>query len=191
MPTRLRVLILQHPQEPGHELGSAPLVQLSLQKAQIRTGLSWPNLKNALNGEETPPSRWVVLYLGSGIKTLDAQVKTSSPPLQFVSRKGTAVRAPLPEDLDGLVILDGTWSQAKTLWWRNPWLLKLKRAILNPKERSLYGNARKEPRRECLSTLESVAESLLMLGEPQQVHDQLKENFRLFLGARTQSRART
>ena len=34
--------------------------------------------------------------------------------------------------LDGVVLLDGSWSEAKTLWWRNPWLLKLRRLVLDP-----------------------------------------------------------
>ena len=59
--------------------------------------------------------------------------------------------------LDGVVVLDGTWKEAKTLWWRNPWLLKLRRLVLNPQRKSRYGRIRREPRREALSTLEAVA----------------------------------
>ena len=32
-------------------------------------------------------------------------------------------------DLEGIVLLDGSWGEAKTLWWRNPWLLKLRRVV--------------------------------------------------------------
>jgi len=59
--------------------------------------------------------------------------------------------------LDGVVVLDGTWKEAKTLWWRNPWLLKLRRLVLNPRHKSRYARIRREPRREALSTLEAVA----------------------------------
>ena len=58
--------------------------------------------------------------------------------------------------LDGVVVLDGTWKEAKTLWWRNPWLLKLHRLVLNPPRKSRYGRVRREPRREALSTIEAV-----------------------------------
>jgi len=34
--------------------------------------------------------------------------------------------------LEGIVALDGTWAQAKTMWWRNAWLLKLKRSGASP-----------------------------------------------------------
>jgi hypothetical protein len=57
----------------------------------------------------------------------------------------------------GLVVLDGTWSQAKALWWRNPWLLKLRRVVLSPARPSLYRTLRKEPRPEGLSTIEAIA----------------------------------
>ena len=44
------------------------------------------------------------------------------------------------------MLLDGTWSQAKALWWRNAWMLKCQRVILGPKRPSRYGKLRKEPR---------------------------------------------
>jgi DTW domain-containing protein YfiP len=75
--------------------------------------------------------------------------------------------APLPTGeapLEGLIVLDGTWSQAKTLWWRNAWLLKLARVGLVPREPSMYGKVRKEPRREWVSTLEAIGDVLPALG---------------------------
>src|SRR5690606_3332657 len=68
MATRLEVLILQHPQEPDKELGSALLTHLSLIRSVLRVGLSWRNLAAALQREHVDASRWAVLYLGSGVK---------------------------------------------------------------------------------------------------------------------------
>jgi DTW domain-containing protein YfiP len=59
--------------------------------------------------------------------------------------------------IKGIVVLDGSWSQAKTLWWRNPWVLKARRVVLAPARPSRYGALRREPRREGLSTLEAAA----------------------------------
>jgi DTW domain-containing protein YfiP len=170
--TRHQVLILQHPQEPDKELGSARLAHLALPGSTLKIGLSWKNLKHAL-GREADPRRWAVLYLGSGVRG------ASSDPLVLVDRGGKSLpdsRA-LIEGLEGIIVLDGTWSQAKTLWWRNAWLLKCRRAILNPREKSLYGELRREPRRECLSTLESVAAALAALGEPESTSKELRELF--------------
>jgi DTW domain-containing protein len=177
--TRLHVLILQHPQEPDKELGTARMAHARLPNSTLKVGLSWPNLKGAL-GKEAVAGRWAVLYLGSGVKG-EKFVPTS--PVVFVNKKGEPTAAPKEPtgELDGVVILDGTWSQAKTLWWRNAWLLKLKRVVLLPKQKSLYGNLRREPRRECLSTIESIAEVLTGLGEPQTTGDSLKSEFTTFL----------
>lgn len=181
--TQTHILILQHPQEPDKELGSARLAHLSLPNSTLKVGLSWPNLKAAL-GREVQPSRWAVLYLGSGIQGGSPSVSTDTAKksrLQLVTKKGEA----LPEaenqktlaDLEGIVLLDGTWSQAKALWWRNAWLLKLRRAILVPGKPSLYKELRREPRRECLSTIETISESLSAMGEPDSVSESLTHLF--------------
>ena len=60
-------------------------------------------------------------------------------------------------DLDGAILLDGSWSEAKSLWWRNPWLIKLRRLVLDPQRPSHYNRVRREPRREALSTIEAAA----------------------------------
>lgn len=155
---RQEILILQHPQEPDHDLGSARLCALALD-AQLRVGLSWPNLSKAL-GRVVDPKKWGVLYLGAG-----PQGRKLQPGVHFVNKKGEPLPPTLPmPKVEGWVVLDGTWSQAKTLWWRNAWLLKLPRAVLVPREQSMYGKLRKEPKRECLSTLEAVAETLELNG---------------------------
>jgi DTW domain-containing protein YfiP len=84
-------------------------------------------------------------------------------------------------DLEGIIILDGTWSQAKTMWWRNAWLLKLKRIILKPSRVSRYGNLRREPRKEALSTIEAVAQTLRAMGEAESTSAQLEQNFEAML----------
>jgi DTW domain-containing protein YfiP len=181
--TRLHVLILQHPQEPDKDLGSARLAHLALPNSTLKIGLSWPNLKAAL-GKEAQASRWAVLYLGSGAKA-KGPPPTNPPVLQFVDKKGMVTDQPISaKDLDGIVVLDGTWSQAKALWWRNAWLLKLKRVVLNSPNKSLYRELRREPRRECLSTLESIAETLEALRESQDTSVELKKVFGRLLDRR-------
>jgi DTW domain-containing protein YfiP len=170
--TKLHVLILQHPQEPDHELGSARIANLALPNSTLKVGLSWRNLGAVLGKENADPKRWAVLYLGSGVK---GEIKSPQPVLQFVSTKGSP--AEKPSGLDGVIILDGTWSQAKALWWRNAWLLKCRRVILTPKHKSLYKELRREPRKECLSTIESIAEVLEALGEQKETGQHLRGLF--------------
>jgi DTW domain-containing protein YfiP len=182
--TRARVLILQHPQEPDKEIGSARAAHLTLEGSVLKVGLSWRSLQHALGDEEVDPKRFAVLSLAgaqSYAATLEAlpDEERVGDRLVLVDRKGMplANRAQILPGLQGLVALDGTWSQAKTLWWRNAWLLKLRRAVVIPAKPSLYGRLRREPRRECVSTLEAIAAALVGLGEPQEVSDSLLELF--------------
>ncbi|HYQ04731.1 MAG TPA: tRNA-uridine aminocarboxypropyltransferase [Polyangiaceae bacterium] len=162
-PTERRVLILQHPQEQDAVLGSAQILTASLPKAKIVVGLSWPNFAKALGEEGVDPRRWAVLF-----------------PDREAQGEGVTGRAGIssPSALEGIVVLDGTWSKAKTLWWRNPWLNKLNRLTLTPKQPSIYGHLRAEPRREFVSTLESVTAALTLCGESPDIEAGLARVFR-------------
>lgn len=179
---RTRVLILQHPQEPDKELNSVHLLKAGLPDLALRVGLSWANLGKALQNPADAPKpeskRWGTLFLGS--QSLLKDHHGLSPGLYFVARDKT-LKPVEPGSLDGLIALDGTWAQGKTLWWRNSWLTKTRRLVLIPPARSLYGKKRKEPRPECVSTLECVAYALEYLGEPAAFAEGLIESFKSWL----------
>jgi DTW domain-containing protein YfiP len=153
--SRIALLILQHPQEQDRALGTARLTALHFKNAVVKIGLSWPSLAKALGRPVADPSRWAVLYLGSATV---AELDTDREIVAFV-RKGEIEpdQRGILGDIEGVVLLDGTWSQAKALWWRNPWMLKCQRVILGPKQPSRYGELRREPRRDGLSTIEAAA----------------------------------
>ena len=151
---RLFVLVLQHPQERREAWATAPVVIALLGRARLAAGLSWPNLARAL-GREADPRRWGVLYLGSARPKAFGQGRE----VIVLGRDGEPLPDPAPilKRLDGIVLLDGSWKEAKTLWWRNPWLLKLHRLVVNPPAPARIGRLRREPRREAVSTLEAAA----------------------------------
>jgi DTW domain-containing protein YfiP len=175
---RVFVLILRHPQEQDTKLGTAKIATLQLKNSALKTGLSWANLSKAL-GRTVDAKKWGVLYLGtaSGANPLPERVLT------VVSKKGN----PLPDsddilpELEGIVLLDGTWAQAKALWWRNAWMLKCRRIVLQPPQKSLYGNLRKEPRKESVSTIEAAAYTLAELDEDESLVEKILPPFRLLL----------
>ncbi|UGY14627.1 tRNA-uridine aminocarboxypropyltransferase [Bradyrhizobium septentrionale] len=158
--SRTQLLILQHPQEQDRALGTARLTAQHFKNAVVRIGLSWPSLSKALGRPVADPSRWAVLYLGSAkVEDLDTDAE-----IVAINRKGELEphQRAILSDIEGIVLLDGTWSQAKALWWRNAWMLKCQRVILGPKRPSRYGQLRKEPRRDGLATIEAAA--LLLAG---------------------------
>ncbi len=183
---RIEVLILQHPQEQDKSLGTARLALLHLKRAQLKVGLSWPNLSK-LVGRPVEAQRWAVVYLGS----VRANAIAPDREVIAVNRKGEALpnQDSVLREIEGIVLLDGTWSQAKALWWRNAWMLKCRRIVLNPRRPSRYGRVRREPRRDALSTLESAALILARLEKKLEIETALTASFEKLLARYRETRS--
>jgi len=134
------VHVLQHPAERRHALGTARIVRLGLQSAQIH------RMRQRQGSAATEP---VELPPGAGLlyPSPDAQVLDDLP------------AAERPEHL---VVIDGTWSQAHRIYRDNDWIQALPKYCLAPHSGSRY-RIRKEPRLECLSTVEAVTAALRCL----------------------------
>lgn len=176
--SRISLVILQHPQEQDRLLGTARLTALHFEKAVLKIGLSWPSLSKIL-GRTVDPSRWAVLYLGSS-KVADLDTDQD---VVVLDRKGQPEehQRGILKDIEGVVLLDGTWSQAKALWWRNAWMLKCQRVILGPERPSLYGKLRREPRRDGLSTIEAAAMLISRLEKRPDIESALLTSFQALL----------
>jgi DTW domain-containing protein YfiP len=184
---RISLLILQHPQEQDRALGTARLLALHFKNAVLKIGLSWPSLSKALGRQVADPQRWAVLYLGSAKA---ADLKTDRD-IVAINRKGEVEdnQRAILKDIEGIVLLDGTWSQAKALWWRNAWMLKCQRVILGPSRPSLYGKLRREPRRDGLSTIEAAAMLLAALEKRPDIEATLSASFERMLAKYRQAQA--
>jgi DTW domain-containing protein YfiP len=167
---RVFVLILQHPQERREALSTAALICETLRQAKLVVGLSWPGLARVA-GASAESKRWAVLHLGA-VRQMPPSERRE---LIVLDRHSEPIDDPsgILRGLRGIVLLDGTWSQAKTLWWRNPWLLKLHRVVLDPPRPARLGRLRREPRREALSTIEAAALALRHLEADAQASDAL------------------
>src|SRR3954453_20210818 len=185
--TRIAVLILQHPQEQDRALGTARLTALQLKNSVLKIGLSWPSLSKALGRPVGDPKRWAVLYLGSA-RAADLDTERD---IVVINRKGELEdnQRAILKDIEGIVLLDGTWSQAKALWWRNAWMLKCQRVILNPANPSLSGNLRRAPRRDGLSTIEAAAMLLAGLEKRPDIAATLNSAFERMLAKYREARA--
>ncbi len=182
---KVSLLILQHPQEQDRTLGTARLTALHFEDAMLKIGLSWPSLGKIL-GRPADPQRWAVLYLGS------ARAEKLAPEREIVvvNKKGEAVanQDAALRQIEGIVLLDGTWSQAKALWWRNAWMLKCRRIVLGPRQLSRYGKLRREPRRDGLSTLEAAALLLARLEKRPEIETTLHASFERLLARYREAR---
>ena len=176
---KVSLLILQHPQEQDRALGTARLTAMHFENAVVKIGLSWPSLSKALGRPVDDPSRWAVLYLGSA-KVSELETDRD---IVAINRKGEVEpnQRAILGDIEGIVLLDGTWSQAKALWWRNAWMLKCQRVILGPKQPSRYGKLRKEPRSDGLSTIEAAGMLLAGLEKRPDIAETLNASFERLL----------
>ncbi|CAN5871190.1 tRNA-uridine aminocarboxypropyltransferase [soil metagenome] len=132
--TRTKIVILQHPREREMPIGTARMASLCLPRAQLHVGVRWDEhaaLAAALSDPTHPP---ILLYPGPGAKNI-----LSEPPAGPVT----------------LVVVDGTWSQAKTVVRDNPVLNTLPRYAFDSPEPSNY-RIRKEPKVEYVSTIEAL-----------------------------------
>lgn len=141
VPTRTRVVILQHPRESDVPINTARLCELQLERGERHVGIKLddvPSLRARLNDPEAPA---ILLYPGE-----EAVDLAERPPAGPVT----------------LVVLDGTWWQAKKLFQHNPELARLPRYSLSPSEPSRY-RIRREPAEHCVSTIEAIGEALALL----------------------------
>jgi DTW domain-containing protein len=139
--TQTRVVILQHPRESDVAINTARLVELQLARAERHVAIKLdeaPALRARLNDPAAPA---ILLYPGEGARDL-----ALTPPTGPVT----------------LVVLDGTWWQAKKLFQQNPELALLPRYSLSPSAPSRY-RIRREPALHCVSTIEAIGEALALL----------------------------
>lgn len=184
---KIDLLILMHPQEQDRALGTARVAAQHFKKATVKIGLSWPSLAKALGKPVADPARWAILYLGSA-KVADYDTDRD---ILAIDRKGDAEenQKALLKDIEGVVLLDGTWSQAKALWWRNAWMLKCQRVILGPANPSLYGKLRREPRKDGLSTIEAAGMLMASLERKPEIETTLQASFERMLATYREAQA--
>jgi DTW domain-containing protein YfiP len=140
---RTEVLVLQHPRERSHPIGTARFASLGL--ANARTIVAW----NA-GARETEPPGWLpegtaLLYPGDGARDLRL-LETHERP-------------------SALLVLDGTWFTARTLYRDKLWLRRLPHYRFLPSTPGRY-RIRREPQLDYVSTIEAIVEALRIL-EPE------------------------
>ncbi|MEL6759784.1 MAG: tRNA-uridine aminocarboxypropyltransferase [Myxococcota bacterium] len=148
---RVGVRILQHPAERQHPINSARIVQAGLKRATLE--IAW-------NLESERPSKLAP----------DAAVLFPSDDSVALEELG------VHEHPSELVVIDGTWAQARKLYRRSSWLHTLRHVHLTPSAPSRY-RIRRQPRSDYLSTVEAVVSALSILEPDNPGFDVLLERF--------------
>lgn len=143
--TRTRVVILQHPRERDMPIGTARMASLCLPAAELHVGMRWGGSAPLARALHDPARPAILLYPGPGARDI--------------------LREP-PDGPVTLVVVDGTWSQAKTVVRDNPVLQALPRYAFAAPEPSQY-RIRREPDEAYVSTIEALMHVLGVLeGDP-------------------------
>lgn len=147
-----KVYILQHPGELKRNLSTAPMLEaaLSTERCIILRGRRFSRERyGALESvlQDPPSADTILLYPGPEAKDVQS--------LDTVQERGHGYN---------IVVLDGTWSQARSLFFNSPQLHSLQQVQVNASQASHYV-IRTQPTSECLSTVETVAYALAALEE--------------------------
>jgi len=140
LPTQTRVVLLQHPRERHVPIGTARLAHLCLPDSELHVGVDFDDdhqVRAALAGVDERPA--YLLFPGP-----DAMDLTEARPAGPIT----------------LVVVDGTWWQARKLLKRNAALRALPQLRFTPPAPSNY-RIRREPADHCVATVEALA---LVLG---------------------------
>ncbi|CAM8947945.1 unnamed protein product [Rhodiola kirilowii] len=81
-----------------------------------------------------------------------------------------------------LIVLDGTWAKATRMYNENPWFKALPHLKLELDKSSLYGEVRTQPKKKCLSTIESIVYALKAVGDCPDGLDGLLDVFESMVG---------
>ncbi|MBX3462241.1 MAG: DTW domain-containing protein [Planctomycetes bacterium] len=140
VPSRTRIVVLQHPHERRHPFGTARLLDLCMPNAEVHV---------AFSGFD-------------GVPRVTADVPADAAVLFPHRDAADLATLPAAERPSTLVVLDGTWAHARRLHRDNPWLHRLRHVRLHPEAPSRY-RIRREPRADYVSTIEAVTAALRIL----------------------------
>jgi DTW domain-containing protein YfiP len=168
--TSTQVLILQHPREfRKSSLSTVPLISLVLEKCTIKVGYTFSILdlhlvQDCLHRGIQP----LLLFPGPSAVSLDDCSNHDSEQTHLLQN--------IKSNNQLLILIDGTWSQAKNIIKQSPELMNCCQQIQFQSENdSIYDIVRKEPQKHCISTLEACAQALLFLEPNQDVANEAKQ----------------
>jgi DTW domain-containing protein YfiP len=161
VPTRFRIMILQHPMEARKTISTARIVSLSLPGSRLFIGVDFSQNAGLKRCLDDAPGPVYLVYPERG-----------APEVGDLA----IAQAHWPGVVPTFVLIDGTWAQARKIKNQNPILAALPRVGLAPDTPSNY-RIRRQPRANCLSTVEATELLLSRLEGPRSRYRPLLEVF--------------
>ena len=152
------VTVLQHPRERRHPIGTARLLRLGLKNSQLH-----------------------VCHALAAPAALAEQLAQPGTALLFPHPRAQALAAKRTQ-VQHLVLLDGTWSQARSLYRHNAWLHALLHVEIASDGIDRY-RIRREPKPTYTSTIEAVVRALQAVEDNPQPFEHLLVAFERMIAA--------
>lgn len=159
--TRFRIVILQHPMEARNTISTARIVHLSLPGSRMFIGVDFSENNPFKRCLAEAPGPVYLVYPERGAPEVAELAKAE---------------AHWPGAVPTFVLIDGTWAQARKIKNQNPILADLPRVALSPDRTSNY-RIRKQPRPQCLSTVEATELLLSRLEGPRSRYQPMLDVF--------------
>jgi DTW domain-containing protein YfiP len=137
---RTTIYLLQHPRERFHPFGSVRFARLGL--ARLALDVYGEAFAHQRTWSAAAPAGAALLFPGPAARELSELDENERP--------------------SGLVVIDGTWSHAKSILKKTPCLAALPQVKVRPRAPGLY-RIRREPALHCMSTIEAIIEALRVL----------------------------
>ncbi len=133
--TATRIVILQHPREARVAIGTARIAHLGLSRSELHRGIDFT---------QHPLVSGIVSQAGTAL---------------LFPGEGAIAPGALEHPPETLLVIDGTWPQARRMMALNPALRALPRIGFVPRQPGNY-RIRREPAAHCVATVEAVVEVL-------------------------------
>ncbi|KAL7496386.1 hypothetical protein ACHAWT_004698 [Skeletonema menzelii] len=172
--TSTHVLILQHPRERRRKsLSTTPLVDLVLEKCTVKVGYNFtPDQLDLVQECFANGKKPLLLFPGEDSITLDQEGSQDYDNKEVDDITLTQ----LQQKNQLLVLIDGTWAEAKRMLLQSPELVEnCIKVQFQSESESIYDSLRNEPEKHCLSTLECCARALSHLESSEECAERANE----------------
>ena len=166
LPTQTKLVILQHPNEFRRKtFSTVPLLPLVLSNVEVVVGREFTSgsvraVREAIDRGERP----LLLFPGENSTSIDSYLPSSSATSASARSCPYRPRSPSLPRGRTVVLIDGTWTQARRMARLSPSLLSSCELVsFDEPSTSLYSPVRREPDGHCVSTLEAAGRALRLL----------------------------
>ncbi len=161
---RTHITIIQHPRERRHPFGTVRILEQALDKLSVHPFF--------------PKGSWACEQAQAIQQALEVQHASEKIAVLYPSKEAHLLEDLTPSERpEHLIILDGTWFQAKKLYEDLPCLHDLPKVAFAPENPSEY-QIRREPKEHFVSTLEAVVYALQLMEPENPQVERLMEPFR-------------